>query len=208
MVTHYTKGIKYLWWYKYCLIFDIEEYYNENYFANEKTHILEEEKKIPERLLKYITESIKPIKTVLEVGGGGGWFTKEFIRLGMEVDVVEGSVAGCNKIKDLGIKVIQHDLRKELHLDKQYDLVVCMEVAEHLEPPFAGMLINNLTKHSDMIYFTACEPREPHMHHPNEQPYMYWISLFKYYNFVQKTKFAGSGARKNGTLFMKEENAK
>lgn len=187
------KGIN--WWFNPNFkdsfsIFDLDSFYQNDYFsykpADPKTI-----KNNVNTILKYGKVFLgKDVKSVLEIGSGGGWFTKEFIKNNIEVTAVEGSSIGFKKTKQVigGSKnsiAIKHDLRLTLNLNKKFDIVVCTEVAEHIEPPFSGQLVQNLTNYSKLVWFSFEKPmtNEQHYHHPNEQPEKFWRKLFEFYDF-------------------------
>lgn len=134
----------------------------------------------------------KSIQSVCEIGCGGGWFTEGFASKGLEVTAIEGSKIGYEKTrmrldaKNLNnVNLIKHDLRKNLNLERKFDLVICTEVAEHIEPPFSALLVLNLISHGDLIWFSTEPPftNDAHYHHSNEQPTKFWSNLFKFYDF-------------------------
>jgi len=61
---------------------------------------------------------------------------------------------------------------------------MCTEVIEHVEPFFAGRIVEFMTKHSDFIWFSAADRnRPPHYHHINEQNIEVWDNLFAFFGF-------------------------
>lgn len=84
---------------------------------------------------------------------------------------------------------MRHDLRVPLDLGgRKFDLVTCTEVAEHIEPPFAGTLVHSLTQAADVVWFSSEPPawvsdNPDHVHHSNEQPDLYWDRLFSFFGF-------------------------
>jgi len=112
--------------------------------------------------------------------------------LGAEVLSVEGTGAGldaCVKRNAGGGEIVRHDLRLPLDLGgRKFDLATCTEVAEHIEPPFAGTLVRSLTLLADVVWFSHEAPiwehKNPdHLHHSNEQPALYWDRLFAFFGF-------------------------
>ncbi|MFB6231474.1 MAG: class I SAM-dependent methyltransferase [Salinibacter sp.] len=60
-----------------------------------------------------------------------------------------------------------------------YDLVCCVEVAEHIEPARSKDLVNKLCDLSDQhIYFTAAPPGQEGHGHINCRPHEHWIRWF------------------------------
>ena len=114
---------------------------------------------------------------VVDVGAARCYFSEGMRRLGANVTSVEGTTAGvnaCRQRADPGT-VLQKDLRMPLGLHRRFDLATCTEVAEHIEPPFAGTLVHSLTEAADVVWFSSEAPKwvldnDDHLHHSNEQP--------------------------------------
>lgn len=70
------------------------------------------------------------------------------------------------------------DLSKSIILDKMYDLCISLEVAEHISPECADVFVDNLTKASNMILFSAALPGQWGTGHVNEQKLSYWVEKF------------------------------
>ena len=62
---------------------------------------------------------------------------------------------------------------------RQFDLVVSLEVAEHLPPVIADQFVSYLTSLGPVILFSAAIPGQGGTDHLNEQWPRYWISLFE-----------------------------
>lgn len=71
-----------------------------------------------------------------------------------------------------------HDLRAPLDLGRRFDLALCLEVAEHLEPEHAPTLVHSLARHADAILFSAAAPGQAGQHHVNCQWPAWWQALF------------------------------
>jgi hypothetical protein len=65
----------------------------------------------------------------------------------------------------------------------QFDLAICMEVAEHLSSARASSFVSELCALSDFILFSAAIPGQGGTHHINEQWPSYWSALFEANNF-------------------------
>lgn len=72
------------------------------------------------------------------------------------------------------------DLRKSLLIHKDFDnaIILCLEVAEHIEEKYADVLIDNLCKLGDTIIFSAAIPFQGGNNHVNEQWQTYWAKKF------------------------------
>jgi 2-polyprenyl-3-methyl-5-hydroxy-6-metoxy-1,4-benzoquinol methylase len=128
----------------------------------------------------------RDVSTILELGCGTGWITEEFRARGVDIVGIEGSTHAVNWASAFRhVSVIQHDLRRPLDLDRTFDLVVCTETAEHLECPFSSVLVDTMTKHSNLVWFSSDgkSMAEAHYAHMNEQPITFWQHLFKFFGY-------------------------
>ena len=70
--------------------------------------------------------------------------------------------------------------------DKKFDLVICLEVAEHINKKYASDFVHKLCNLGDLVLFSAAVPEQGGNGHVNEQRLSYWISHFKKSDFVIK----------------------
>lgn len=75
------------------------------------------------------------------------------------------------------------DLGEKIELSKRYDLAISLEVAEHLSEKRSDIFIENLTRASDIILFSAAIPGQGGDFHVNEQPLSYWQRKFKEHGY-------------------------
>lgn len=68
---------------------------------------------------------------------------------------------------------------QSLDISGTSDLAVCLEVGEHIDAKFSSILVENLTKTSDLVLFSAAIPGQTGVQHVNEQPLSYWRDLFE-----------------------------
>jgi hypothetical protein len=69
-------------------------------------------------------------------------------------------------------------------LDRRFDLVNCLEVAEHLDGSRADSFVADLCALGDAVAFSAAIPGQGGTHHVNEQFQSYWIERFRSQGFV------------------------
>src|SRR5665213_4407180 len=75
---------------------------------------------------------------------------------------------------------LKHDLSKPLDLGRRFDLIIGMEVAEHIPggEECANTYVDTLTRHGDYILFSAATPGQGGDGHVNLQPHGYWHQKF------------------------------
>jgi 2-polyprenyl-3-methyl-5-hydroxy-6-metoxy-1,4-benzoquinol methylase len=78
------------------------------------------------------------------MGCGNGFIIARLAQLGKEVTGIDGSLhAIASAPEELRPRLITADLTQPLRLGN-YDLVICSEVAEHLEGQHADVLVDNI----------------------------------------------------------------
>lgn len=124
-------------------------------------------------------------KSVLDVGCGTGTWLRAILDRGQtEVFGIDGVDIPQEKLL-IDPKYFRHcDLTSPVDLGRKFDVVLCLEVAEHLDLQFAPVLIQTLTRHADKIVFSAACPDQPGQHHVNCQWPEYWQQLFNDEGFV------------------------
>jgi SAM-dependent methyltransferase len=132
-----------------------------------------------ERVIPVVHGIMSP-KSVLDVGcGRGAWLTVWRAQRGVErvlgVDGVSAEQLMANPARDF---IRRADLEAGFSVGERFDLVQCLEVAEHLSPKAAPLLVRSLALHGDVILFSAARPGDGGEHHINEQEPEYWRDLF------------------------------
>jgi SAM-dependent methyltransferase len=130
-----------------------------------------------EKKLDLVIELFKPA-SALDVGCGTGRSLSYLRDNGVDAFGVEGSELAISRSKHPN-HITQHNLNRELNLGRQFDLVWCAEVVEHIHPRYEQNLLRTLVNHSDLIVLTAAQPGQGGEGHFNEQPFEYWISKFQ-----------------------------
>jgi SAM-dependent methyltransferase len=134
--------------------------------------------KLPLAVLPIVFDLVKP-KSVIDVGCGIGRWLAVARQLGAETPVgLEGPWAKeiPKQVDQLDIKY--YDLEKRIEEAQQYDLAICMEVAEHLSQDRASSLVADLCRLSNAVLFSAAIPSQGGVNHVNEQWQHYWAELF------------------------------
>ena len=132
------------------------------------------------KVVPIIIEMFKPA-SVLDVGCGIGTWLKSFIDLGV-VDVlgIDGDYVNREQLSEHiePVNFLAKDLSLPFDLGRKFDVVISLEVAEHLPESTAAEFVDSLVKHGDIIIFSAAIPSQGGQNHLNEQWKKYWIDLF------------------------------
>jgi SAM-dependent methyltransferase len=65
-----------------------------------------------------------------------------------------------------------------------YDICLCLEVAEHINPELADLFVQKLVQTAPTIIFSAALPGQGGHGHINCQPKEYWVHKFGCQNYV------------------------
>lgn len=110
------------------------------------------------------------VGSVLDVGAGLGHAALWFHRAGIPVVGVDGMRYNC-------IKSVFPLVHADLSVAPVFcpvDLVMCVEMVEHLEEQYLANLLDTLCN-GKIIVMTNALPGQGGYHHVNEQPTQYWI---------------------------------
>lgn len=117
--------------------------------------------------------------SLLDVGCGTGTWLRAALDLGVsDVFGVDGVDVTPEKFHAPKNVYRQMDFTKAFDLCRRFDVVLCLEVAEHLPASAAETFVGSLVTHGDLILFSAASPNQPGQHHVNCQWPDYWQALF------------------------------
>jgi len=150
--------------------------YNDDWFKRmaENQQLCKDADQIVDQLVREFEPD-----SVIDLGCGVGHYLNSFADRGTQIHGVEGSSNAFPHLQVPNDSVEIHDLRNPYSPPKEFDLVVCFEVAEHLPERAADTLVDSVVQCSDQVAFTAATPRQDGNHHINLQPHRYWINKFK-----------------------------
>jgi SAM-dependent methyltransferase len=125
---------------------------------------------------RFIAEKYAPA-SVLDIGCGVGAYLHLFQLLGAtRILGLDGIPAGATALADDAYQM--HDLAQPCEFSTKFDLVVCVEVAEHLDARHADILLDNITRHAgQVIVFSAAELGQPGHGHINCAPIEQWLEM-------------------------------
>jgi SAM-dependent methyltransferase len=119
------------------------------------------------------------VRSVLDVGCGAGAWLSEHSKLGAsDLQGVDGDYVDRSLLMFKESAFKPTDITQTFNFDRSYDLVQCLEVAEHVTPSASNTLVDNLVRHGNHVMFSAAVPGQGGEDHINEQTYGYWRDLF------------------------------
>lgn len=129
-------------------------------------------------------------QSVIDVGCGIALPLRRLRALGWTVLGVDGSWnARAESVLDGGSAPVYYaDLRVARAPGHEHDLVICLEVAEHIDAEYADALVERLAGYARAaasIVFTAAPPGQGGHGHVNEQPPGYWLERFRRLGFYR-----------------------
>lgn len=135
-------------------------------------------------VVDVILDIFPDVESVIDMGCATGDIVKSFLNRGVEAYGLEGAETCLPFIEVPKNRMLVQDLRLPIVLSQRFDLVLCLEVAEHIEPEYAGQLVENMTIGSDKILTSMAPPKCLGHHHVNCQELKYWINKFNKVNYV------------------------
>ncbi|MDO9353070.1 MAG: class I SAM-dependent methyltransferase [Solirubrobacteraceae bacterium] len=129
---------------------------------------------------KYVTP-----KSFVDLGCGNGGWTKAFAALGIEDYLgIDGPWVQPEWL-DIPVEHFrQDDLAVGSSIDREYDLAISVEVAEHLPESSADGFVETITRAAPVVVFSAAIPFQGGTGHLNEQWPSYWAKKFAARGYV------------------------
>lgn len=131
------------------------------------------------RVVPLIRDILEDPRSVLDVGCGVGTWAAAWQSSGVgDIVGLDGEYVNQDSLRIPGEKFLATDLSVSFDLQRRFDLVMSLEVAEHLPLASAACFVESLVRHGDVVLFSAAVPGQGGTDHINEQWPSYWASLF------------------------------
>lgn len=169
------------------------DFYNEYYFRHSCGLPYQRDEhwlKFFDAIADRIVREIRP-QSALDAGCAMGFLIEALRKRGIEafgVDISEYAVAN-----------IPPEIRPYCWVGsvtepfpRHYDLIVCIEVLEHLLPMEAEQAVENFCRHAEDVLFSSTPTDFKEPSHVNVQPPEYWAELFSRYGFYRDFDFDAS----------------
>jgi 2-polyprenyl-3-methyl-5-hydroxy-6-metoxy-1,4-benzoquinol methylase len=119
---------------------NFEEYYNGFYKELSK---LDELGNTFSKIETFLP-NLKGDESFLDIGCGHGSVSSELIKRGYKVSGIEINKDAIRSLESKGFEVFQKDISKPLELHKRFDVVMILDVLEHMFDPY--FLLNEAKK--------------------------------------------------------------
>lgn len=152
-----------------------DQIYSEDYYSKRQNDPFRSES---HEIVDALIEQFQP-DSVIDFGCAIGTYLERFEQCGVQIHGVEGNSAAFDHAVVPIESLEQHDLRQPYNPNKYYDLVLSVEVAEHIPERYSKTFVRTLAKSGEVVVMTAAPPGQGGTHHVNEQPPAFWIDLFE-----------------------------
>lgn len=133
------------------------------------------------QIVPILIDSFNPT-SVVDVGCGVGTWISVFAENGVEdIQGIDGEYVDQRLLHIPSERFLSHDLTKPLNPSnmRKFDLLLSLEVAEHIDASLADCYLDTLTALSDVIVFSAAPPGQTGVGHINEQWPDFWRMKFR-----------------------------
>lgn len=150
-------------------------------------------------------------ESFLDLGCGDAWMVRVARMNGVKPSLGVEVSADLKKIKPKWASLLIHNLGTPLDLGRKYDLVVSIEVGEHLPEEQADVYCDNIANHvGRWLVFTAAAPGQGGDGHVNCQPQEYWRLKLEdrelEYNYAQTERLREAWKYATGPMFWLPQN--
>lgn len=159
---------------------ELSSVYRNDWYTNQVIKSVESARIFVDAAWQYVQP-----RSVLDVGCGRGGWLKAWHDKG--ADFVVGFDGAWNKqsnMIDSSIEFKAMDLNRAFDVPHKFDLVMSLEVAEHLRPESSNTFVECLASASDVVLFAAAFVGQGGNNHINEQRHTYWAQLFAEHDFL------------------------
>lgn len=131
------------------------------------------------RVIVPIVQRLIEPRSAIDVGCGLGTWLAVCQELGIaDIMGVDGPYLDMEALDIPADRFFAWDLEQPLSLDRAFDLVLSLEVAEHLPQSCADVFVDSLTSLGPVVLFSAAIPKQGGTNHVNEQWPEYWVARF------------------------------
>lgn len=152
----------------------LSEVYSPGFYAAQSEGSFESAKRILTALRAFHT-----FESVCDFGCGLGTWLAAANDMGVhDILGIDGDYVDRETLRIPKSCFQPHSLSEPVDLGRSFDLAICLEVAEHLSSADACTLTASLTRHADVVLFSAATPYQGGTGHINENWLEFWVRAF------------------------------
>lgn len=137
-----------------------------------------------EVIVPMVLDLVAP-SSVADVGCGTGEFLAVVREHGVrDVLGIDGAWVERSRLEIPPTAFRSADLEQPLSLGRRFDLLLSLEVAEHLPESAAWTFVTSLVSLAPVVVFSAAIPGQGGTHHVNEQWPAYWAAQFVHHGYT------------------------
>jgi 2-polyprenyl-3-methyl-5-hydroxy-6-metoxy-1,4-benzoquinol methylase len=140
-----------------------------------------------DRIADAIVGQLAP-QTVLDAGCGIGLLVQSLRERGVEAWGIDISEYAISHVPE-GARGYCSVASVTDELERNFDLIACIEVVEHLPSRLGREAIENLARHTDRILFSSTPDDFDEPTHVNVQPMDHWVEQFARLGFFRSFDF-------------------
>jgi len=158
----------------------INEDYDTAFFSNMRSA----SSKSAEIIVPLIIDLVGP-RSVIDIGCGTGTWLSVFKAHNInDITGVDGVWVRDQSLLIPESCFVVQDVTQGFNAEREFDLALSLEVAEHLDQRYARSFVGTLVKLSSVILFSAAIPFQGGTRHVNEEWPDYWAKLFGEHEYV------------------------
>lgn len=159
-----------------------------------------------EAVVSIVAGLVHP-KSVVDLGCGVGTWLSVFRGMGCdEVLGLDGDYVD-RKLLEIPAEAFRAaDLAAPIRIEREFDLAMSLEVAEHLHAHHAEEFVRSLTRLAPVVLFSAAIPFQGGVHHVNEQWPAYWHAFFRKEGYVCIDLFRDTLWERSEVLYWYRQN--
>lgn len=139
-------------------------------------------------------------QTVLDAGCAVGFLVKSLRDRGVDAEGFDYSAWAISQVHpDARPFCWEGSVTDELSRD--YDLITCIEVLEHVTPDEANTAVSNFCRHSRAVLFSSTPDHFDEVTHINVRLPDYWVGLFARHGFYRDLDFDTGFVSSDAILF-------
>ncbi|MGI8608623.1 MAG: class I SAM-dependent methyltransferase [Candidatus Dormibacteria bacterium] len=135
----------------------------------------------------HVVADLEPA-TALDLGCAMGLLVEALRDRGVEAFGVDISEYAINNARE-DIRPFVRQASGTDPLDRRYDVIICIEVLEHLSPNDAARTVENICAHTDDVIFSSTPDDFREATHLNVRRPDYWAGLFAQYGMFRDVDY-------------------